>query len=209
MTALLWLTAVCGASTELNALDRQIVTQPADPRPRLQAAELRVKAGEQLDRALLDVDVARSLSPEDPRAHYLFGLLMEERGEAATAKDAYQTALALNDTHDDARFRLAGLYFRERAFGPAAEAYGRYVKAHPDASGARLQLAAALEQMGDKSRAEAELKAMYADPKTREMAGRRLAELYDRSGREHDAAKIRAAVEPPRRRLRDLKRSAR
>ncbi|MBK7863226.1 MAG: tetratricopeptide repeat protein [Archangiaceae bacterium] len=200
--------ALC-ADDSLQALDRAVAARPSDPLPRLEAAQRRLQLGEELDRALFDADAARALLPENPRAHFVFGQLLEERGERAEARTAYQTALLLRDDYDDARFRLAGLLFQEQQWADAASAYGRYVKAHPEASGARLQLAAALEKQGDSKAAERELKAMLSDPKTHEVAGRRLAELYERTGRERDAKRLRSQVEPPKRKLRDLNRSAR
>jgi Tfp pilus assembly protein PilF len=208
----LWLMVAALATEDaeaLSTLDKQIAASPSSAVPRLDAAQLRLKAGEQLDRAMFDIDVAMSLAPENPRAHYLLGQLMEEKGEISAAKSAYTTALVLRDDYDDARFRMAGLLFREGAFADAAAAYGRYAKAHPEAVGARMQLAAALEKAGDNAGAEKELKAMYQAPATRELAGRKLAELYDRLGRPKDAAKVRQAVDPPKRQLRELKRSAR
>ena len=94
-------------------------------------------------------------------------------------------------------------------FAGSAEQYARYVKGHAEATGARLQLAAAIEKAGNAAAAEKELKALYADPKTREMGGRKLADLYERVGRVREASKVRAAVDPAPRKLRDLKRSAR
>lgn len=193
----------------LKALDQQIAKAPTSALPRIDASDLRIKNGEELDRALLDLDVARSLLPENARAHFLFGQLMEERGDTTQARRSYGTALGLRDDYDDARFRLAGLLFREAAFAEAAQAYARYVKGHAEAVGARVQLALALEKSGDKAGAEKELKALYADPKSHELGGRKLAELYEREGRAKDAAKVRSAVEPPKRKLRDLKPSGR
>jgi Tfp pilus assembly protein PilF len=206
MTAL---TMVVAAEDDLAALDRKIAKEPSNPLPRLDAAQKRILSGEELDRALLDLEAAKAMLPENPRVHFLYGQLMEERGEPQPAREAYQTAVALREDYDDARFRLAGLLFQQGAFAEAAAEYGRYAKGHPEASGARLQLAAAYEKAGDLKAAEKELKALYADPKTHELAGRKLVELYERTGRGKDAGKIRAAVEPPKRKLRDLKRSAR
>ena len=203
------LTSFLAADEALAALDRKIASEPTSAQPRVDAAQARLQNGEQLDRALLDLDVARALVPEDPRIHFLFGQLMEERGQHKDARASYETALGLKDDFDDARFRLAGLLFNDGAFAEAAAAYARYVKGHPEATGARVQLAAALEKSGDVHAAEKELKALHGDPKTHELGGRKLLELYERHGREKDASKLRAAVEPPKRKLRDLKRSAR
>lgn len=202
-------TALFAADEALAALDRKIAAEPSAPLLRLDAAQQRILLGEELDRALLDLEAARSIIPENPRAHFLYGQLMEERGEIASARDAYQTALALRDDYHDARFRLAGLLFQAGAFGEAAAAYAQYAKAHPEGTGARLQLAAALEKSGDAAGAERELKALHADPKTKELGGRKLLELYERQGRAKDATRLRASVEPAKRKLRDLKRSAR
>jgi Tfp pilus assembly protein PilF len=210
--AVLWLLIATLAAEDadaLMALDKQVVASPSSAIPRLDAAALRLKAGEQLDHAMFDIDVAMSLAPENPRAHYLFGQLMEEKGDTAAAKRSYLTALALREDYDDARFRLAGLLMREGAFADAAQAYGRYTKAHPDATGARLQLASALEQSGDSKSAEKELKALYAAPASKLLAARKLAELYERLNRPKDAAKVRDSVDPPKRKLRELNRSAR
>jgi len=197
------------ADASIAELDRKIAQNPSSAAARLEAAQLRVQNGAELDRALLDLDVARALEPENPRIHFLFGQLMEERGQGGEARASYQTALALKDDFDDARFRLAGLLFQAGAFGEAAQAYARYVKAHPEATGARLQLALAHEKAGEVPLAEKELKALQHDPKTHEVATRKLVELYERTGREKEAHKLRASSEPPKRKLRDLKPSAR
>lgn len=202
-------TALLAGDDSLAALDREIAKDPSAPLPRLEAAQRRLQNGEELDRALLDLEVARSILPENPRVHFVYGQLMEERGEAPKARAAYETALVLRDDYDDARFRLAGVLFQAGAFAEAAAAYARYAKAHPEAIGARLQAAAALEKSGDIHGAEKELKALFADAKTRAVAGPKLVDLYERHGRGKEAAKLRAAVEPPKRKLRDLKPSGR
>src|SRR5690606_13952713 len=46
--------------------------------PRIEAARLLLKLGGELDRAEAHLDVAAALAPENPRAHYLRGLLWEE-----------------------------------------------------------------------------------------------------------------------------------
>ncbi|MBL8957846.1 MAG: tetratricopeptide repeat protein [Myxococcaceae bacterium] len=193
------------ADATIGELDQRVAAAPTDAKARVEAALLRVQNGEQLDRALLDLDVARALEPENARIHFLFGQLMEERGQVAEARGSYETALALKDDFDDARFRLAGLLFQAGAFAQAAQAYARYVKTHPDATGARLQQALAHERAGEVALAEKELKALQHDHKTHELGTRKLLELYERHGREKDAARIRAEVEGPKRKLRDLK----
>src|SRR5262245_56862833 len=52
---------------------------------RMEAGRLRLQLGEDLDRAESHLETARFLVPENPRAHYLWGLLMEERGRRGEA----------------------------------------------------------------------------------------------------------------------------
>ena len=134
---------------------------------------------------------------------------MEERHDARAAIAAYEVALALRSDYDDARFRMAGLQFAQGDFKAAADAYRAYVKAHPEAVGARLQLALAAEKSGGTKEAEHELKKVFETPASRHLGGRRLAEFYERTGHAAQAARVRAAIEPPPRKLRELQRSGR
>ncbi len=196
-------------SAALAALDALVVSFPDWILPRLENARLRLKRGEGLDRAEAHLEAARSFNPENARAHYLWGMLMEERRNAAAAIAAYEVAITLRSDYNDARFRLAGLQFAQGDFNAAAEAYRTFAAAHPEAIGARLQLALAAERSGSMKEAEQELKKLFGAPASRQIGGRRLAEFYERAGHAGQAAKVRAAIEPPTRKLRELKRSGR
>ncbi len=193
----------------LAALDALVIAWPDWILPRLEDARLRLKRGEGLDLAEAHLEAARSFNPENARGHFLWGMLMEERHKPEAAIAAYGVALALRADYDDARFRMAGLQLNQGDFAAAAEGYRVYVKAHPDVVGARLQLALAAEKSGAVKEAEHELKKLFETPASKLIGGRRLAELYDRTGRAAQAAKVRAAIEPPRRKLRELQRSGR
>src|SRR5215813_1493312 len=78
---------------------------------RMEAGRLRLQLGEDLDRAEAHLETARFLVPENPRAHYLWGLLMEERGRRAEAIRSFEMAILYRPDYADARFRLAGDYF--------------------------------------------------------------------------------------------------
>lgn len=193
----------------LAALDALVIASPDWILPRLEDARLRLKRGEGLDLAEAHLEAARSFNPENARGHYLWGMLMEERHNPAAAMAAYEVALALRSDYDDARFRLAGLQFAQADFKAAAATYRLYVKAHPEAVGARVQFALALERAGSAKEAEAELKKLFDAAATRQIGGRKLAEYYERIGHSGQAAKVRAAIEPPARKLRELQRSGR
>jgi tetratricopeptide (TPR) repeat protein len=187
-----------------KALEKLIAQAPSWELARIEAGRFWLAQGEGLDRAQFHLDAALSLAPENPRAHYLWGLLMNERRRGDEAVRAFEIALYLREDYDEARFRLAGLYQSRGAFEDAARCWRRYLVKHAGEAGPQLQLAAALEGMGHPKDAEVELKKVFADQKTRELGGRKLAEFYDRQGRTKDAAKVRKEASPAGRKLRDL-----
>ncbi len=193
----------------LAALDALIIQHPDWILPRLEDARLRLKRGEGLFLAEAHLEAARSFNPENARGHYLWGMLMEERRDSPAAMAAYGVALALRPDYDDARFRLAGLQLAAGDFAAAAEGYRAFVKAQPTVVAARLQLAVAAERSGAVKEAEAQLRKVFETPPSRAIGGRRLAELYERTGQKAAAQKVRAAIEPPPRKLRELQRSGR
>ncbi|MFZ5469297.1 MAG: hypothetical protein ACOZIN_07650 [Myxococcota bacterium] len=200
-----------GGDTEaLELVEAVVKSRPDWEIPRLEAARLRLKLGRGLDLALAHLEAARSLAPENPRGHFLYGLLMEERREVRTAIDAHELALTYRTDYHEARFRLAGLYFGLGEWALAERHYRICAQAHPDATGARLQLATTLERQGKLEDTELELSKLFvAQPKS-QVVGRRLVELYERTGRLHLADKVRRQLgERPRRQLRELKKSRR
>ena len=183
----------------------------ADPRwamGRVELGRLELKQGA-TDFALLHLDIARSLAPENPRAHYLFALAADEAGKRNESRHALEVALALREGYADAQVRLAGVLSAEGEHRAAALVLEPYVVAHPEANGARLQLAEAWLQAGDTKEAERELRALLQVTGLKLLASRRLLTLLESQGRTGEAEKVRQAIEPPRRQLRELKPSRR
>ncbi|MBS1151301.1 MAG: Tetratricopeptide repeat protein [Myxococcaceae bacterium] len=193
----------------LAALDALVVAFPDWVLARLEDARLRLKRGQGLELAEAHLEAARSYHPENARGHFLWGMLMEERRDARAAIASYEIALTLRPDYDEARFRIAGLQLAQGDFKAAADSYRLYVRSHPEAVGARLQLALAAERAGALKEAEQELKRLFEAPASRKVAGRKLAEFYERTGHAGQAARVRAAIEPPARKLRELQRSGR
>lgn len=195
----------------LQLLDAVVREQPAWEIPRLEAARIRLKQGTELDRAQLDLDVARTIAPENPRAHYLWGLLREEAHADDDALFAYREALALRPGYDDARLRLAGIYFAHGDWKDAEAQYRELSRRRPEWSQARLQLALTLDREGRVDDAIADLEALRAQDPESKVTLRRLAELYERTGRAEQARKLREELSPkrPERRLRPLRKSRR
>ncbi|MER2565660.1 MAG: hypothetical protein ABTQ32_33365 [Myxococcaceae bacterium] len=193
----------------LEQLEALVATDPTWELARLEAARVRLKIGNELERASWHADIARSLSPENPRAHYLWALAQDENGNQVEATRSLEVALALRADFPDARFRLAGLLSAQRRWTEAIVAWRAYVEAMPGATGARLQLAQALEQSGDLKAAETELRALLKLDSMRLVATRRLADLLDKTGHHDEAGRLRRSLEQPSRALRPLKPSAR
>lgn len=198
-----------GEDTAAIAVLEQAVT--ADPRwamGRVELGRLQLKQGAS-DVALEQLDIARSLAPENPRAHYLFALAADETGRRNESRRALEVALALREGYADAQVRLAGVLSAEGDHAGAARTLRPYVAAHPEAHGARLQLAEALTRSGDAAGAEKELRALLHVAALKVLAGRKLLALLDSQGRTSEAQKVRLAIDPPPRQLRELKPSQR
>jgi len=191
-----------------SVLEAAVIADPKWAIGRVELGRLQLKQGV-CDFALQHLDVARSLTPENPRAHYLFALAADEAGHRNESRLALGVALSLRDGYADAQVRLAGLLFADADYAGAVRALKPYVAAHPGSNGARLQLADALERAGDPTAAEHELRALISVPAVKALAGRRLVALLESTGRNADAARVRAQVEPPKRQLRELQPSSR
>ena len=194
----------------LRALDALVRAGPALALARIEAARIRLKRGDELDQAELDLEVARSIAPENPRVHFLYGQLMEERGNGAEALRSLERAVLERPEFWEARERLAALYGRQGDWAHAEEQYRAVAHALPDRTPARLQLAFVLEKEGRPSEAIAELKRLLDAQPGSVVVARRLAELYDRTDQPKLAARIRATLDPAsKRKMRDLKKSSR
>lgn len=195
-------------SRAVAELSKAVAAEPRWAIGRVELGRLQLKRGD-VDAALAHLDVARTLAPENPRAHYLFALAADDAGRRNEARRSLEVALALRDDYSDAQVRLANLLLAEGDAARAAELLGRYVAAHPEANGARLQYAEALERAGRAKEAEAQLRALLDMPQIKTLAGRRLIALLDLQGRTSEAAKLRHKIDPPKRQLRELKPSRR
>jgi tetratricopeptide (TPR) repeat protein len=195
----------------LQSAEDAVRAEPTSPLARLEAARLLLKLGGDLARAEAHLDVAEASAPENPRLHYLRGLLWEERGQPLRAAQAYERAVLYRTSYEEARFRLAGLWAAQGDW-LKAELHYRYLSRHrPEWVQVRLQLARVLEEQGRVGDAERELVQLKEQQPDNPLVLRRLMELYERTGRPHLAEKLRARLEPsvPSRKLRPLRPSRR
>jgi tetratricopeptide (TPR) repeat protein len=181
-----------GALAALEALAR---ARPTWELPRLEAARLLLKLGQDAARAQTQLDVAGALAPTNPRVHYLQGLLWEEQGHSWAAIQAYERALSYRAAFEDPRVRLAALYLARGDLLRAELNYALLARAHPDWLQVRLQLAHVVEQQGRVADAERSLLTLLQAQPAQPLVLRRLAELYERTGRPAQAAPLRARLE--------------
>ena len=184
--------------------------EPTSAVARLEAGRLRIQRGEELGRAELDLMAALALAPELPRAHYLYGLLMEAQRRDDEAQNAYRLALIYRPGYDDARLRLASLHFANAQWQEAEAHYRELSRRQPGEHLPRLQLAATLERQGQHDEAENILRALWEGDPRSIAAGRRLLALYEATGQADKAKRLRRSLEePPQKQMRPLKPSRR
>lgn len=165
--------------------------------PRLELARIDLKLDRDLDEAEWAIESARALAPENARAQALFAQLMLERGQPAKAERAFATAIELRPELVEAEVQLGNL---QLARGDALQAEMHFrsaVRAEPSMTTGWLGLVRALERQGRIVDAIAELERLHQAQPTNIGVTRRLAELYESSGRTERARSLRAQVSPP------------
>ncbi len=194
----------------IAALDALIGAQPAWELPRLEMARLLLKTGGALGRAEAHLDAALQQAPHNPRAWYLRGVMWEERDDRRQAVQAYEQAVKLRGSYEDARLRLGTLWF-DLGDTLKAEMHYRYLaRLKPEWVQVRLLLAEVLERQERPLDAERELLAARDYQPTSPLVLRRLADFYTRTGRPQLAERVRKSMEaPPKRKMRELKPSRR
>jgi tetratricopeptide (TPR) repeat protein len=176
----------------------QIIIQswPNEALPRLEAARLRLKLGGDLEQVEADLEVASAVAPNNPRLHFLRGLLWEERGELSRAASAYERAVFLRSAYEDARFRLGGVWATQGDWLKAEMHYRLLVRTRPDWIQVRLQLIHVIEQQGRVADAEKEWKRLRAEQPGNTLVAEQFARFYERTGRPKLAAPLRAELKP-------------
>ena len=93
-------------------------------------------------------------------------------------------------------------------FAAAVKVYRTYVARNGGDVGAHVQLALALERSGQVGQGEATLRAVAKNPAARVVALRTLAGMLERNGKAHEAQQVRASIDRPAKKMRELKPSA-
>ncbi len=190
----------------LASIEELLRRDPTWALAQMEAGRVQLQLGKDLDRAEAHLEAARVLVPENPRAHYLWGLLMEERGRRREAIRSFETAILYRPDYVDARFRLAGDYFSEGNWAQAVLHYRALCELESDSTLARFQLASGLEKMGKLPEAEEELRRLVSERPESALYRRKLGEFYARNNRPELASKL---LDEPKRKMRQLSKSRR
>jgi tetratricopeptide (TPR) repeat protein len=112
------------------------------------------------DRKIIEQSLLKAvrLGKEMPRAHYLYGLFLQESARRSEAISEFVLALKLRPSLVDARFRLATLYVEDGRQADGIKQYRLILKQDPRHLGARRNLAILEEQSGQLEEAEEHLK---------------------------------------------------
>ena len=135
---------------------------------------------------------AASLRPDVPRVQYNLALIAEHRGDGAAARAAYEAEAAKNPRNYGALFNLGKMLQKQGQLPAAIERYRGAIKAQPEFAEGYLYLGKALLDAGDLAGAEAAAKDGLAKKPQRAIAPLGhyvLADVYNRQGRENEAAR--------------------
>ena len=109
-----------------------------DPPPKLQPLNTHYQTaladlkGGNTDKANLEVKLALQENPLDAASHFLFGCLLERKGERDQAIVAYQRAVAIDSTNPDALYNLGTMLLIRGEAVPASLPLESAVSIRPD-----------------------------------------------------------------------------
>ncbi len=176
--------------TALQDFQAAVKASPGWGLANLELAFAILRTGGSLDAVAHHLDLARKADPDNPRVHYLAGLLAEARHQPQAAAAAYQQAVARRPSLVAAQLRLGAVLLD---LGRPAEAIPHLeAAAHVGgrALAARANLADAYEKVGDLEKAEVELKTLVALFPHNAYQLTRLARFYQRHGRTREARRV-------------------
>lgn len=157
-----------------------------------------VKVGEahlelkQFDAAEKALKEAVALRKDVPRGQYNLALVAEQRGDATTARAAYEAEAAANPKNYGAQFNLGKLLLKDGRLPDATARFRAAVEARPEFAEGYLYLAKALLDGGQLPGAEKAARdglTRKPDPSIAPLGHYVLADIYSRQGRENEAAR--------------------
>ena len=138
---------------------------------------------------------ARRKDPRSAAWPYLRAYVLEQIGEADSARAAYYEALAVDASSVPARLRLAELLFRDGEFAEAEELYRSVLELQPVSAAAEYGLGRIAAERGDDSAAVGRFETSIAAAPQYSAARYALAQAYSRLGEQQKAEQQTALVE--------------
>ena len=168
--------------------------QPPNTHYQSALADLR---GGNTDKANLEVKLALQDNPLDAASHFLFGCLLERKGEHDQAIVAYQRAVEIDSTNPDALYNLGTMLLRRGEAVPASLPLESAVSIRPDHVPSYNNLAKAYFLAGLPELAVASYEEVLRRDSSNAIALKNLLLLAEATGN-HDAAAIyRRRLEAP------------
>ncbi len=158
-----------GRFDEADRAYRAALTLREDPQVHYEAAEVHVRAGGGLDRALQHLQRALELQPGRADAHSLAGDIWENRGDPERAIQGWSQAIALDPAYCPARNNLGRLRMEQGQHRAALEQYDACLAADPAFTPALLNRGATYLMLGDCEKARPDLEAVVKLEPTTEL----------------------------------------
>lgn len=152
-------------------------------------AQIELKQFDAAERSLTE---ALALRPSVPRGQYNLALILEQKGNAAGARAAYDAEIAANPRNYGAQFNLGKALLKDGRHGEAVARFRAALDARPEFAEGYLYLAKALLDGGQLPAAEQAARDGLARKPDRSIAPLGhyvLADVYSRMGRENEAAR--------------------
>ena len=108
----------------------------------------------------------RDLTPNDPRVHFLFGLVTEKLDLPIEARKSLEKALAIDPQNPDYNYAIGAVLLSSSNSGDAVRYFAKYVAARPREVKGHFALGVAQFASGDYESCRSEMLGLSKDPKT-------------------------------------------
>jgi Flp pilus assembly protein TadD len=147
-----------------KTLERVATLDPHNTAHLLELARL-ADASKDYEGALGYLAHARDLEPNNPRIHFLFGMIAAEMNLPIEARRSLERALALDPENPGYNYAMGSVILTTRDAATASSYFQKFVKAKPADSRGHYALGTAYFASGDYAKAKQEMQLVANDPK--------------------------------------------
>jgi tetratricopeptide (TPR) repeat protein len=148
-----------------KTLERVALADPRNPQHLFELARVAYKMHD-FEGALGYLGHARDLAPQDPRVHFLFGMVLQEMNLPIEARQSVEKAVALDPGNPDYNYGLGSIILATREASGAVPCFRNYVAARPRDPRGHFALGVAYFATGDYANSRAEMQTVSSDPST-------------------------------------------